>query len=92
MLPPDLDNAPITLTPPSTTTEKETGKTTLKKDIPVLNSEFEVTLKPQDTSTQDSKPPEPLPEKPERRYPPQGTKTTSEILLNRVKHSVQPRF
>ena len=65
MLPPELDNVPITPTNPPTTTEKETGKTTLQKDIPVLNSESEVTLKPQDLCNQESKLPEPLPEMPE---------------------------
>ncbi|PFX28231.1 Transposon Tf2-6 polyprotein [Stylophora pistillata] len=73
MLPPELDNVPITLTHP-TTTERETGKTTLQRDIPALNSEPEGTPKPQDLPTQDSKPPEPLLEESERRYPPRERK------------------
>lgn len=64
-----LDNAPIIPTPPLTTAEKEAEETTLPNDIPVLNSASEVTLKSQDMYTQDSKSSQPLPEKPERRYP-----------------------
>lgn len=65
----ELDNVPTTLKHPLTATEKETGKTTQQKDIPVLNSESEVIPKPQNLSTQDCKSPEPLPETPEGRYP-----------------------
>ena len=63
------DDTSITTSPPVVTKETETSKPLPVVNTPAINSEPNITPKPQHPFTEDSTPPTPLLEKPERRYP-----------------------